>query len=70
MNDATLRIQCRSAEEAQQWLAALVADDADALQAAVEDDTLVLHAQARTRMGLLRTLDDALECLRAVEAMQ
>jgi hypothetical protein len=45
----------------------LAADDADHAALRAEGATLRLEAGASTALGLLRTLDDALGCLRAAE---
>jgi hypothetical protein len=45
--------------------AALAPDNGIHLRTKVEGNALVLEADAETAMGLLRTLDDALACLRA-----
>ena len=65
MNRAEVRIACASSTEAHTLLAALAPDDGGHLRSRVEGEALVLDAEADTMMGLLRTLDDALACLRA-----
>lgn len=67
MNEATLRVACGSPAAARRLQAALSVDDPESIETRVEDDVLEIRAASRTRMGLLRTLDDALGCLRAAE---
>lgn len=52
--------------EAEAARAALAPDNGDYLHAVVEGRTLHLRATASSPMQLLRTLDDALACLRAL----
>lgn len=62
MNTATLRLNLPRAADAQ---AALAPDDDGFLSSRLDGDALVLEATSDSVMGLLRTLDDALGCLRA-----
>ena len=61
----TLKITFPSPAEARTSQAALEPDNAGHLRSRVEGAVLVLEAEADSMMGLLRTLDDALGCLRA-----
>ncbi len=61
MNQATLRL---AVPDADACAAALAPDNDGHLDVHVADH-LILEAKATTPMGLLRTLDDALGCLRA-----
>lgn len=54
------------AEAARTAQASLAPDDDGFLESSVQGDDLVLTARADSMMGLLRTLDDALGCLRAL----
>ncbi len=65
MNHATIRIHCGSAAEARTLQAALAPDDPGHVRSRMEGAILVLEADADSMMGLLRSLDDALGCLRA-----
>lgn len=60
-----LRIDAGSPAEAQVLAAALQADDADAAAIRAEGTHVVVALRGATAMGVLRTLDDVLECLRA-----
>lgn len=62
---ARVRIQLRSAEEADRVRAALDPDNEGHLECEVDGATLILRAEAGTAMGLLRTVDDAIGCIRA-----
>ncbi|MGB1585835.1 MAG: hypothetical protein ACPHID_02160 [Thermoplasmatota archaeon] len=62
MNTATLRLALERPEEAQ---AALAPDDGGFLVTRVDGSVLELTARAEAPMGLLRTLDDVMGCLRA-----
>ena len=61
----TVRIQFPDADTARHARAALEPDNEGHLDAVVAGIELVLTAEADSIMGLLRTLDDALGCLRA-----
>ncbi|MEA3191441.1 MAG: hypothetical protein QOD77_2023 [Thermoplasmata archaeon] len=65
-NQGTLRIAFPSAAAARRAQAALAPDDGGHIKSRCEGTTLVLDAAAGSPMGLLRTLDDALACLRAL----
>ncbi len=62
---ATLRIAFHSPQDAATALRALSADNGTFLTASVDGSVLVLSAHAASPLGLLRTLDDALNGLRA-----
>lgn len=62
MNTAVLRLHIPHPAEAQ---AALAPDDEGYIHSRVCDGNLELTAESTTAMGLLRTLDDAMACLRA-----
>lgn len=64
---ATARVTLRfaTASEASSAAASLAPDNGDHLRMRVEGAELHLEARAASLMGLLRTLDDALACLRA-----
>jgi hypothetical protein len=64
---AVLRIRCRDAAEATRLLRALAADDPGHATLRQEGAGLVVEASSATALGLLRTLDDLLGCLRAAE---
>lgn len=64
MNTATVRLEL-GAEAARTAMAALEPDNGEHLQALVEGDELVLSCSGSV-MGVLRTLDDALDCVRAL----
>jgi hypothetical protein len=63
---ATLRLAFGSPEAARRAQAALAPDDGGLLFTRAEGAVLVLEAASGSPMGLLRTLDDALACLRAL----
>jgi hypothetical protein len=60
-----MRIHVGSAAEAQVLAAALQADDAALAPCRAEGPFVVVALRGATPMGVLRTLDDALDCLRA-----
>ncbi len=62
---ARISLQLRDAEEATRLAQALAPDDDGFLDINVEGSQLVIVAASPTRMGLLRSLDDVLGCLRA-----
>jgi len=64
---ARLRIRCRDAAEAERLRRALAADDPGHAVLGVDGPELLLAAQGATPLGLLRTLDDLLGCLRAAQ---
>lgn len=64
---ASLRLRCRDSGEAERLRRSLAADDAGQATLRVEGAVLVVEAMSPTSLGLLRTLDDALGCLRAAE---
>ncbi|MEA3143831.1 MAG: hypothetical protein QOG31_1155 [Thermoplasmata archaeon] len=63
-----MRIDAGSAAEAKILAAALQADDAGIAPCRAEGTFVVVSLRSATAMGALRTLDDALECLRAARA--
>ncbi|HEX2066569.1 MAG TPA: hypothetical protein VHI93_07135 [Candidatus Thermoplasmatota archaeon] len=63
-----MRIDAGSAGEARVLAAALGADDAAVAPCRAEGRFVVVALDARTPGGALRTLDDALECLRAARS--
>lgn len=65
MNRATVRLAL-GAEAARTAMAALEPDNGGHLEARVEGDELVLCCEAGSVMGVLRSLDDALGCVRAL----
>lgn len=65
MNRAVVRLAL-GAEAARTALAALAPDNGEHLEARVEGDELVLTCGAGSVMGVLRSLDDALGCIRAL----
>jgi hypothetical protein len=64
-----VRVRLRDAAAAQRALRALQADDAGSAALAVDGRDLVLVASCATPLGLVRTLDDLLGCLRAAEPL-
>lgn len=64
MNQATLRLRFPDEAGARTAQAALAPDNEGYLSTRLEGETLVLEAESDALMGLLRTLDDALGCLR------
>lgn len=66
-HDAALRVRCRSTEEAERLRRALAADDPGQASIRRDGPVLLLAAESSTALGLLRTLDDLLGCLRAAE---
>lgn len=65
MSQATVRIAFPSAADAETARAALEPDNDGFLHATIEGSGLVVTASSDSVMGLLRTLDDVLGCLRA-----
>ncbi len=65
MNGITLRLGTASAEDAERFLAALAPDNGDFLTVRSEGHVLILEATAAMPLGLLRTVEDALQCLHA-----
>jgi hypothetical protein len=64
---AALRLRCRDSVEAERLRRSLAADDAGHAALRVEGAMLCIDAASPSALGLLRTLDDALGCLRAAE---
>ncbi|HUR63843.1 MAG TPA: hypothetical protein VM241_05105 [Candidatus Thermoplasmatota archaeon] len=64
---AVLRVRCRDSVEAEQARRSLAADGDGHASLRVEGAVLVVEATSASALGLLRTLDDLLGCLRAAE---
>jgi hypothetical protein len=64
---AELRLRCRDSAEAERLRRSLAPDDAAQARLGVEGATLLIDASSPAALGLLRTLDDLLGCLRAAE---
>ncbi len=64
---AGLHLRCRDSVEAERLRRSLAVDDAGHAVLRVEGATLSVEAQSTTALGVLRTLDDVLGCLRAAE---
>jgi hypothetical protein len=62
-----LRVRCRDSLEADRLRRSLAADDAGHVLLRIEGATLVVEAASASALGALRTVDDALGCLRAAE---
>ncbi len=62
---ATVRLQMADRAAAERARRALEADNGDFLTAYVDGKALVMDAEAESPLGLLRTIEDALNCLRA-----
>ncbi len=62
---ARVRIRLADAAEAQRVADAIEPDNEGYLACEVDGDTLILRAEAASAMGLLRTVDDAIGCVRA-----
>lgn len=65
---ARVRIQLGSAAEAERVAAAIAPENEGYLACHLDGASLVLEAEASSAMGLLRTIDDALGCVRATGA--
>ncbi|HLF16952.1 MAG TPA: KEOPS complex subunit Pcc1 [Candidatus Thermoplasmatota archaeon] len=65
MARATLRLEFGSAAEARNVALALEPDHEGHLRSRLEGPLLVLEAESDSMMGILRSLDDALGCVRA-----
>jgi hypothetical protein len=65
MARATVRLKCRSNEEARILWEAVRADDPGSVDGKVEDDLLVVTAGPDPMPSLRVTLDDVLACLQA-----
>ena len=63
---ARARLEFPTADEARAAMQALAPDNGEFLRASVDGRTLQLEATAATPLGLLRTLEDAITCLRAL----
>lgn len=65
---AVVCVRCRDSIEAERLRRSLAADDAAGhATLRVEGAVLVVEAASASALGLLRTLDDAMGCLRAAE---
>ncbi len=67
MNQGRLSLAFATPALAKEAAAALAPDDAAALSHRIEGSHLILEAAGDSFLGLLRTLDDALTCLRVLE---
>lgn len=65
MHTASLRVRFGSRAEAERAGRALEPDNAGHVAWVVEGNDLVLEASSETVLGLVRTVDDLLGCLRA-----
>lgn len=65
MHTAGLRVRCTSRAEAERLGRALEPDHEGHVAWLVEGDELVLEASSETVLGLVRTVDDLLGCVRA-----
>ncbi len=65
MAKARVRIQLKDEAEAVRVRDALAPDNAGHMECEVDGRTLTVRAAASSAMGLLRTVDDALGCVRA-----
>lgn len=65
MHTASLRVRFPSRAEAERAGRALAPDNQGQVAWLVEGDELVLEASADTILGLVRTVDDLLGCIRA-----
>jgi hypothetical protein len=65
VHTASLRVRFASRTDAERAGRALEPDNAGQVAWAVEGSDLVLEASAATVLGLVRTVDDLLGCLRA-----
>ena len=64
---ALVRLRCRDSVEAERARRSLAADGQAHAALRVEGAVLVVEAASGSALGLLRTLDDLLGCLRAAE---
>jgi hypothetical protein len=62
---AALELGLGSPEQARAVATALLADDPGAIACEARGATLVVRASSPSMMGLLRTLDDVVACVRA-----
>lgn len=65
MSDATIRLQFPSPAAANRARDAIAPDNGGFIDATVDGSVLVIAARSDSTMGLLRSLDDVLGCLRA-----
>lgn len=66
---AEVRVRLRDAASAQRLMQSLLADDDGQAAMAVDGRDLILVASSASAMGLLRTLDDVLGCVRAAQPL-
>lgn len=66
---ASLRIRMRDAAAARRLVRSLSADDAGSAAIVAEGRDVVVACSSTGAMGLLRTLDDLLACVRAGEPL-
>lgn len=66
---ATVRLRLRDAAAAQRMARSLAADDPGSAALAAEGRDVVVACSAASALGLLRTLDDLLGCVRAAEPL-
>jgi hypothetical protein len=62
---AVVRVRCRDEPEARRLLQALAVDDPGAADLRHDGRDIVVRAAGPSALGVLRTLDDLLGCLRA-----
>lgn len=67
MRTSEITIPFDSVEAANIALAAIAPDNGDFVNATLDGVDLRLQFQSETTMGLLRSIDDVLGCLRAIE---
>lgn len=65
MHTASLRVRCASRAEAERLGRSLEPDNEGHVAWLVEGGELVLEASSGTVLGLVRTVDDLLGCIRA-----
>ncbi|MGB1697099.1 MAG: KEOPS complex subunit Pcc1 [Thermoplasmatota archaeon] len=67
MRTSDITIPFDSVEAANIALAAIAPDNGDFVEATLQGSELRLRFQSESTMGLLRSIDDVLGCLRAIE---
>ncbi len=65
MNTATVTLRFEDADAAHRAAESLGPDNDGFITCSTDGNTLILEATSDSIMGILRTLDDALGCLRA-----
>lgn len=68
MNTADIRIPFADAAGARRAAEAIAPDNGGHVAVQVEDAILVVGASAATPLGLLRSIEDVLECLHALRS--